>query len=85
MKWASLIWNFLFDAIKAFLGTDKPQVHEVKDAPAHPSTVDSDSKLIADLERLRSQYRTADQNGMGDNPSGPSSPSPEGKADSDAT
>lgn len=71
--------------IKGFFWSSKAQEHEVKDAPAHPATVDSDSKLVADLERLRSQFGATDKDGVHNLPSGTPGPSPERKADSDAT
>ena len=61
--------------LKAIFGMDKPATHEVKDAPAHPSTVDSDDKLLADLERLRSQYGAANKDGIHNRETGTPGPS----------
>jgi hypothetical protein len=62
MKWASLIWNFLFDAIKAFLGTDKLEQHEVIHEKAHPATVDTDDHLLDDLRRVHTDRPERESN-----------------------
>ena len=61
--WISLALEFIVKLIKGLLGTDTLESHEVKHEKAHPATVDSDSKLIADLRRLHGSSDRAKREG----------------------
>lgn len=85
MSILKLIGSFLIEAFKAFFWSDKPQVHEVKDAPATKATIDSDESLIADLRGLRGEFRESDADGVHHSEAGTPSASSGEQAAEDAT